>query len=416
MNRRLLIAAALVPVVGVAGWLLRPRPDRAGSADAVTVTRGSLKVDLAETGTVQPLVKVDIKSRIAGQVARLDVDAGSRVRKGEILMALDTTDMERNRAQAKADLAAAQARLDRLMAGPRPEEIAASRAEVRVAEAELARAHDEAQRSRAAAQTQTLTPRELDMAQRDLDAARARRDAATARLAMLAKGSRAEDIREALAQRDRMAVALASAEDQLRYATLRSPLEGVVIRRGIEVGEMVSPGVSALAQGNAILTVADLRRLIVQSNVGQVDVGRLRVGMPVTVRLDALGDTGLEGRIHRIAPAAEALKDGLQTFAVDTLVTGPGTAVLRPGMTADLDIHVAVREQALLLPVEALLDRKGSIATVRLADAGKQGGKAGKREIRLGLSSDSEVEVLSGLDEGTRVRIAPPAVDNAMKM
>jgi len=85
-------------------------------------------------------------------------------------------------------------------------------------------------------------------------------------------------------------------------------------------------------------------------------------------------------------------------------------------MTADLDIHVAVRDQVLLLPVEALLDRKGSNATVRLADSGKKGGKAGKREIRLGLSSDSEVEVLSGLDEGTEVRIAPPAVDNALKM
>ncbi|MEB3237740.1 MAG: efflux RND transporter periplasmic adaptor subunit [Candidatus Sericytochromatia bacterium] len=416
MNRRLLIVAALVPLLGTAGWMLRPRAERGGEADVVTVARGDLKVDLAETGTVQPLVKVDIKSRIAGQVARLDVDAGSRVRKGDVLMALDITDMERNRAQARADLAAAQARLDRLTAGPRPEEIAASRAEVRVAEAELARAHDEAQRSRAAAQTQTLTPRELDMAQRDLDTARARRDGATARLAMLAKGSRAEDLREARAQRDRMAVALASAEDQLRYATLRSPLDGVVIRRGIEVGEMVSPGVSALAQGNAILTVADLRRLIVQSNVGQVDVGRLRVGMPVTVRVDALGDVSLEGRIHRIAPAAEALKDGLQTFAVDTLVTGPGTERLKPGMTADLDVHVAIRQNVLLLPVEALLDRKGGRARVQLAMADGKSRKGKQRDIRIGMSSDSEIEVISGLEEGARVRIAPPGVDNALKM
>ncbi|MEB3298232.1 MAG: efflux RND transporter periplasmic adaptor subunit [Candidatus Sericytochromatia bacterium] len=416
MNRRLLFILALIPVLGVAGWSLRPHARDRGDGDVVRTLRKTLTVDLAETGTVQPLIKVDIKSRIAGQVARLNVDAGSRVRKGDVLMVLDTTDMERSRAQAAADLAAAQARLDRLIAGPRPEEIAAGRADVRAAEAELARAHDEAQRSRAAAQTQTVTPRELDMAQRDLDTARARRDAATARLALLTKGNRKEDIQEARAQRDRLAVALSAAEDQLRYATLRAPMEGVVIRRGIEVGEMVSPGVSALAQGNAILTLADLRRLIVQSNVGQVDVGRLSVGMPVTVRVDALGDRTLEGRIHRIAPAAEALKDGLQTFAVDTLVTGPGIEALRPGMTADLDIHVAVRERALVLPVEALQSRKGNKAKVQLAGKGREKDKASSRNIKLGLASDSEVEVLSGLVEGDRVLVAPPAVENSFRM
>lgn len=408
----------ILAIASGTGWMVLGRGKSAKSDDTAKVKKGQIVITVAETGTVQPLIKVEIRSRVAGQVNKLFVDAGDHIDKAQPLMQLDTTDTERNNAQASADLAIAKSRLARLIAGARPEELAESKADVRQAEAEFDRARTEYQRSRVALDAHALTTREFDAARGDYETSRARLEASRARLAKIKAGSRSEEIAEARAQLVKVEVALKATEDQIAYATIRAPMSGTVIKRGIEVGEMVSPGVSAISQGNPILVVADLSKLIITTNLNQIDVGKVRKGQVVEIRVDSAPGKVFKGSIRKVAPAADASKDGqnsIQTFAVETIVDGSDAAVLKPGMTADLDIKVATLENALYLPVEAVVRGKGDDGTVTLPGKDKKG-KALTRKIKLGQSNDHQIAITKGLAEGEKVVIKPPsASENSMK-
>ncbi|MNX07179.1 Macrolide export protein MacA [compost metagenome] len=413
-RKKWIVAGVLVLVVGGGGvaFSVASKGSKGPKEDTVKVEQGPLEVVVSETGTIEPLTKVEIKSRVAGQLAELRVDVGDRVEKGQLLIKLDTTDMERERARAEADRDMMKARLSMLEAGARPEEIQEAKAQLEQAESAFLRAQAEYQRSQAALKAQTITLRDAESARNDYDGARAQRDAAKARLAKLKAGSRAEEILEARAQLSKAEVALRAAQDQLDYASIRSPMAGTVIKRGIEVGEMVSPGVSATAQGTSMLTVADLDRLILKSNLNQVDIGKVAKGLSVEVRVDSAPGKVFVGAIHKVAPAADGSQsgqNGLQTFPVETILkAAPGmpTELLKPGMTADLDIQVTHKADALYLPVEAIVRGKGNEATVTLPAKSKEA-KPEVRTITLGLSNDHQIEVVEGLAKGDVVLIKP---------
>lgn len=413
-RKKLLIAGALILVVGGSGvgLTLASKGAKTAGQDTVAVAKGPLKVVVAETGTIEPLTKVEIKSRVAGQVAELLVDVGDRVKKGQLLIQLDRTDMERDRARAEADRDIAKARLMMLEAGARPEEIQEAEAQLEQAASAFQRAEIEYQRSQAALTTQTITRRDAEVARSDFETTRAQLSAAKARLARLRAGARPEEIREARAQLAKAEVALKAAEDQLSYASIRSPMAGTVIRRGIEVGEMVSPGVSATAQGTSMLTVADLDRLILKSSLNQIDIGKVKKDLEVEVRVDSAPGRVFLGRIYKVAPAAQVsqnAQESLQTFPVETILQAESAdlaELLKPGMTADLDIQVTTKPDALFLPVEAVVRGKGDEATVTLPAKDKDG-KPETRTIKLGLSNDHQIEVKEGLVEGEAVLIKP---------
>jgi len=439
-----LLALASVGALS-AWWTLKGKADGASKADLVTAERQDLEILVSETGVLQPLTKAEIKSRIAGQVARILVEAGHRVKPGQPLIQLETTDLERGLAQARADRDVARARWQVLTTGARLEDRAIAEAEVHSAEAQLHRTEAEFRRAREASGTGTVTPRELNQAEGEFLAARAALAGSKARLAKITSGARREEVAEARALLDKAAVALKAAEDQLAYATIRAPIGGTILRRGIEVGEMVSPGVSATAQGTSILTIGNLDRLIVQSQLNQIDVGQVRVGQTVIVRVDSAPGRLFHGRVSKVAPAGEAPKDAnttLQSFPIETLVEDVDGGVLKPGMSADLDIQITTRKQVVALPVEAVTRLKGDMATVQIVVSMPEkrtrskpkkeghrekegsvtprgsGGKDGdRRKVRLGLSTDSLVEIVSGLKPGEQVRIQPPSsADNAFRM
>ncbi|HEY9765153.1 MAG TPA: efflux RND transporter periplasmic adaptor subunit, partial [Chroococcales cyanobacterium] len=329
--------------------------------DRVEVKRGELAVTVAETGTIEALTRVEVKSKVAGQVARLLVDVGDPVKKGQLLIQLDTKDTERQLAQSKADREIAQARLARLLAGARPEEISEARAQLaqRVSVGEKTKA--EYARSRAALEAGSITPREAETAKGDFAGSTAQIEESKAHLRLLRAGSRMEEIAEARAQLAKADVAFKAAEDQLSYSFIRSPMSGTVIKRGIEAGEMVSPGVSATAQGTRMLIVADLSHLVIQSNLNQVDVGKVRKNQGVEVRVDSAPGKVFHGKVWQVAPAAEASGDGqnsIQTFPIKTILdVVPGKEekdLLKPGMSADIDIQVMTKKNAIFLPVEAI--------------------------------------------------------------
>lgn len=410
-----LLVAALLGGGGV--WALTKGQGGDIPKEAILkVERGDLEIIVAETGRIQPLTKVDIKSKVAGQVQVLAVKEGQKVKRGDVLLELDPTDFKRQLAQAEADRAMIKAELDALLAGARKEDLAEARALLAQARARAKRAGEDRDRAAKALEAGSLTPREWDAASAEWAESQAAVRASESKLARLEAGPRREEIAQARARLMKADVSLQSARDQLAYGVLRSPIDGTVIHRGIEVGEMVTPGVSETGDRKPLLTVADLSRLVIESEINQIDVGKLDLGQSVSIRVDTLPGVTFAGKVYKVAPAAVPGKEkDVQLFPIETLIDPAGTAKLRPGMSADIDVFVQKRDQVLLLPVEAVRKGKGDRAEVTVLTKGADGKWIKtKREVRLGMASDHQVEVVEGLKEGEQVLVDPAAATGAV--
>lgn len=329
-------------------------------ASLVTVTKKSLEVDILESGRIAPREKADIKSRIPGQVQSVMVREGATVKKGDVLLVLEPTDYQRDLSKTEADVAQAEAALDFA-------KITKGRAERGVA--------------------QGVAPKfEIEQTTND-------------------ERTRTNSLRSA-------EVARMIAQDRLRYTRIVSPMDGTVIARGIEPGESVVPGVQSTFDSKALLTIADLSALLVKVNLNQIDVAKLTVGKKATLTLDALPGKKYEAVINKVAPASVKLKDKEQeVFPIEAQIDAPD-GLVKPGMTADVRVHLDAKPDALVLPLEAVIKESGRSYVMKIVGDSPKTMHAEKSEVTVGLRNDREVEVV-GLAEGTRVQLKPPAVGEA---
>jgi membrane fusion protein, macrolide-specific efflux system len=359
---------ALLVTLSVAGLVVAQTHNAEAPIDpalVVTAKRGTLSIDVLETGRVEPREKVELKSKLAGQVLAVRVDEGDRVRRGDLLILLDPTDYEREVAAAEAELAKAEAAID-------------------FARLNLAR-------KRRGVAEQIVPRAELDDAEHDL---RAR--SADARL---------------------LSVRLRTARDRVGYTQIASPIDGTVIQRGTEVGEVVVPGVQATFEGRPLLTVADLSTLLVKVELNQIDVAKIQLGNAASVTFDALPGKTYAAKVTRVAPASSKIsgKD-VEVFLVEAELLATD-AVIKPGMTADVRIHLEARADVIMLPIEAVITsgERSRVTRVLTDPQGKQ--RSETIEVTLGARNDSELELLSGLSEGDRVLLDPASASaNELKL
>jgi HlyD family secretion protein/macrolide-specific efflux system membrane fusion protein len=338
------------------------RRGSAGSRDLddsliVEVKRGDLPIDVIDTGKVQPREKVEVKSKVAGQVERVFVEAGARVKRGQLLLRLDPTDFRRQVARCEADVAQARIALE-------------------YAQLNLER------KSRGLA-NRAVAQAEVDFAANEVKAKR---------------------VAQQLAE-----VALGAAQDQLRYTQIASPIDGIVIERGIEPGEVVTPGVQATFEGKALLTVADLSSLIVKADLNQIDVAKVKLGQSVSLTLDAIPGASFTARVTRVAPASVLPKGKeIDVFPVEATLDGTDPRI-KPGMTADVRVHVDLRKGVLSLPIEAVAKDGGKTWATRVLSPPGAGEKrkTDRVEVKVGARNDRDLEIASGLAAGDRVLIKP---------
>lgn len=367
-RRRWPWVVALLVLVGVVFALIRrggAGPAPVDAALMVTVKRGALAIEILEAGRVEPREKVELKSKVAGQVAEVLVEEGAKVDKGQLLLVLDPTDYARDVARAEADVAQA-------------------RNAINLAKWTL-------DRTKLGVEQNIVAANDLSAAGYEL----------TARNIALRSAQ----------------VALGAAQDRLRYTKIHAPITGTVLQRGIEPGEVVTPGVQSTFDGKALLTVADLATLIVRVELNQIDVAKVLLAQAATLTLDALPGRTYEATITKIAPASvrPAGKD-LEVFPVEAQLSKVD-GLIKPGMTADVRIHLESKPDVLSLPIEAILKESGKSFVTRVLDGddGKQ--KKEKIEVTLGSRNDREVEVLTGIEEGYRILIDPAsAAANETKM
>ena len=302
--------------------------------------------------------------------------------------------------QATQDYEKAQAAYKLKVSGPTAEELAAAQAQVDQAQAQLERLKN------------SPTPEELAAAQAQVDQAQAQ-------LEKLRDGPTPEEVAAAQAQVDQAQAALDQARLRLEQATLTAPMAGTVTAQRIQPGEIVGAGQS-------VVVLSDLATLEVEINLDETDVARVSIGQEAQVNLDTFPGIALTGEVTTIAPVAQ-IQAGVVLYPVTVCLTptDPSTSrrgelvepsgqalPLRAGMTADVSIVVASKKDALIVPLRAI-ETEGEQAYVQRLTVGQ----TERVEVTLGMMTDTEVEITSGLVEGdVVVVVAGPAQGSTADM
>jgi HlyD family secretion protein len=392
------IAAVVLLVVALLAWLfLRPGSDGAApryvSEPAV---RGSLTVTVAATGNLQPTNQVDVGSELSGTVQSVFVDDNSQVKKGHELARLDVSRLNDQIAKSRAALLAAEA-------GVKQAEATAQEARTN-----LGRLQEVSRLSGG------KVPSKTEMASSEANLARAQASLTSAHAAVT-----------------QAQAALSSDATNLTKASIRSPINGVVLLRKVEPGQTVA----ASLQAPVLFTLAeDLAQMELQVNVDEADVGQVRTGQPASFSVDAWPNRKYPASIKRVRFGSQTT-DGVVSY-LTVLQVDNSDLSLRPGMTASAEITTTARENALLVPNAALrfspprqtkADSGGIIASLlpriprgtsqRAQSGGNNGGKDGFKQIwvlvegqpqavkvKVGVSNGRQTEILEGkLEAGTQV-------------
>jgi HlyD family secretion protein len=312
-------------------------------AVSVAVTWGGLhrggvtSKPVSVTGTIEA-TQVDVSVKITGRIVERLVKEGDRVTRGQVLVRLDDSELAADVKRQEAALRAAQATLRDLEKGARPQEIEDARAAVSSVEATRTMTEREYQRTEQLFKQNLIAAQDVDRARQAYEVAKAQERSARERLALVLEGPRPDQIDAARWQVTQAEAALAQARSRLREAIVVSPIDGVVLRKNLEVGETANPGVP-------ILTLVDPKDVWLRAYVPETEVGRLKVGDSARVRVDAFPDRVLAGRLIEIGSEAEFTPRNVQTkkervnlvFRIKIQIDNPD-GLLKPGLPADADV------------------------------------------------------------------------------
>lgn len=360
---------------------------------------------LSATGYVVAHHKIAVGAKVMGRVAWIGVEKGDTVKEGQVLVRLEDNEFRAQVNQARANLASAQARLDQLRSGSRPQEKLRDKAAVLQAEANLRKAEADYQRSEKLFHAGVSSRAELDQALSERDTAAAVLEAARQSSSLTDVGPRREEIRAAEAQVQQMQAALDYAQTQLAATEIRAPVSGTVLERIVERGEMVSP--SAFGGSGArtsVVDLADLTDLQIELDISQTDFARLKMDQRAEIIPEAYPDLRYTGFIAEIAPEANRAKSTVQ---VKVKVENPNQQ-LRPEMNARVNF---LAEQTgsnenrssnrILVPKVAILRKDGAPFVFVV-----KGNKVEQRALRLGEELGEDYYVLDGLSGNESVAIA----------
>ncbi len=390
-----LITLGVLAAIALGWWMNAQESaptDKVDDARTVQVERRELIDAVKASGRVEPVARVAVMSRASGIIKSLHVEEGDSVSVGQVLAELDREQLQAQLAQDRADLASASARV--AAAEARIQE-----AQVRLEDPELAFLEREVARLKELRQEGSVSLRDADEAERQLATAQFRVRLVEASIPVLSaalEGARA-DLDAAQASLDR-------SETAMIEATVRCPIDGIVLVRDTEVGDGVSSILTAGGNATQLMTLGDLSRMHIEARVDEVDLGRIRLDMPVLITVDAHRGQTLEGHVERIAPAGSVDQNGIVTFEVRVLIDDD-KGLLKPDMTSDIQLVLARKEAVLTLPQRTLTrDADGHWIAQRVTSSGPSSTIENVR-VELGLSDGLITEITSGLDEGDRILV-----------
>jgi ABC exporter DevB family membrane fusion protein len=373
-------------------------------ASQARVSRGSIDSHIAARGRVEGATSQDIKlaSRVVGRLKEVSVNDGDPIRKGQIVAVLENNDLLAQVEQARASVLHAQAALERLDNGARPEERAASRAAMQEAQAAADNARQNFERSQKLFQEGGIISQSvLDQAERDAKMAQARLESARENYKLVMAPPRREDVASAQAELSLARAQLAQAQDNYDNTFVHSPADGVVVKRYMNPGESIS--YESLYQ--PIVSISDTTRLMVRTEIDETDIGKIQIGQRAAIRCDAFRGQTFYGHVVRISgglgpkkiqtdnPTEKIDMDVLESF----VEADPGTP-LRVGLRVDVYIELTRKDNVLVIPLRAVEFQDGLATAHVKTSSGVQ-----SRKLQLGAQDGLNIEVADGLREGEEV-------------
>jgi HlyD family secretion protein len=406
-----IVIAAVLVVLG--GYLLFGR-DSAKEAVAQTTTakveRGDIRLSVASNGRVVANLDVDIKCKASGEIIKLPFDISDSVKTGDLLVELDPVDEERILHQAQIGLQASQARLvvakENLEIAERTLDAAEKRlaADLQSAKASAKDARAKADRMKQLLQQKLVSQEEYDTAETSSVQANANLtntqvkedDLEIQRMGLELKR---QDVKLAEAEVENDTVVVTVAQDRLNDTKVISPMDGVVSARNVQKGQIIASGVSNVGGGTTVLTLSDLSHIFVLASVDESDIGKVKVGQDAIITADAYPGKTFQGKVVRIATRGVNASN-VVTFEVKIEVIGEQKNLLKPEMTANIEIVAAARDDVLTVPVEALIRKERKFYSTVVNGSSNE-----EREVTIGITDGVKTEIASGLAEGQTVRV-----------
>jgi len=389
-RRWILIGAGIlglgVSVFAVANVL---RPDTTIDPSKLTeVKRGDIAQSVVATGKVEPLTKVEIKSKASGIVQKIFVDYGDRVTEGQVMLELDKEQLRARVKEAEATLQAAEATVQSAQAIYQRNIVDAQGPDIPFLKATL-------DRDRKLAAEGLIPDSTLDDAKKAYEIGLNKQLSARRNVTV----SKA-DIARARAQVSQAQASLDQAKEDLQNSTIVSPINGLVLSRDVEVGDAVSSILVLGSQATQLFTVGNMSTVYVLGKVDQADIGKVYLGQEARIRVESFPKKIYDGKVTKISPMGVE-KDNVTTFEVRVSIQNP-TGELKANMSANAELIIQEKHNVLIIPETAVVYDKDhkTFAEVPAQEA-KLGWK--KVPIQIGISNGINSEVESGLKQGQQV-------------
>ncbi|MGD8868237.1 MAG: efflux RND transporter periplasmic adaptor subunit [Gemmatimonadales bacterium] len=360
MKRRTKVALGLIAVVAVSGVAIAAVRNGSSNGEeirTVDVEKGDIVDKALAVGRIEPEVEVSVKSKISGVVSREFADVGEFVRADAPLLEIKPT--------------------------PTPLELVETRRQLEIRQLELENQRKELERQRRLRDQGLISQDQYETAERTHGEAELNLKLAQERLALLEDGR-------------------VQMSDQRIDAVVKSPIHGFILEKNVEIGDPVVP-LNPYQEGTVLMTMAEMNALIFRGTVDEIDVGKLREGLPVDIKVGALPNAKVTGVLSKISLKART-EDNTTVFPIEINLDATDGVVLRAGYSANADVIIDRREGVLIIP-ERLVKMSGDTArvTVLLADGTQE-----ERIVKTGLSDAINIEIIEGLAEGEKIVEPPP--------
>ncbi len=301
------------------------------------------------SGDVMPVTQLDIKAEVGGKVKKLHVLPGQTVKKGDLLAEIDETVLLTDKDSALTEIEGAKLAMEKVKKS-------------------YERSRDLFEQKLVSRELFDNTTAEFEIAQNDLVKAQKK---------------------------------LQQVEDQLHFAKVVAPSDGTVLTVPVVEGQVIIAAAS-VNSGTTLMTIADLRKLLVQTHINQVDVARIELSQPVKLRAESLKDLEMEASITFIAPVA-TITNNVKGFDVQAMIEKPNPR-LRPGMTVNMTVPIARADDALSVPISAVFKGEGNKKVVYV----RKGETTEKREVKIGVTNIEHAQILQGVSEGEEILLIEP--------
>jgi HlyD family secretion protein len=379
----LVVAIVLGIAVAARGNTAKFEPSQLAKAERADIARS-----VVATGKVQPITKVEVKSKASGIVTRLDTDINAHVKQGQVLAQLDQQEILDQVAAQKAMLTAAESNARAAAASIEYDKVNAEAPDLPMYKHTYDRALEMSKEG-------VVSQQSLDDAQQKYLAAANTRDKAVSQINV-----DTSKLRQAQAQVAQNQASLKQLEEQLNYTTITSPMDGTILSRDVEMGDAVSSILVLGSTATLVMTIGDTRQVYVQGKVDEADIGKVYMGQPARIKVESFKDKTFLGKVTKIAPLGVE-KDNVTTFEVRVSIDNPG-GELKANMTANAEILLDEHKNVLTVPEQAVLYDNNRNASVEIPDPKQKTGRR-KVSIQAGISNGTKTEILAGLNPGDTV-------------